>query len=55
VTDYPPVINEESGGRNRVAAEKGLNAALHWRDAKFGDGRACVNGPEIRDADGGLI
>ena len=53
MTDYPPVINEESGGRNRVAAEKGLNAALHWRDAMCG-GRAEVNAG-LRDADGGLI
>jgi len=39
----------------RIAGEQGLKAALHWRDAKFGDGRARVNGPEIRDADGRLI
>ncbi len=38
----------------RLAGEQGLKAALHWRDAKFGDGRARVNGPEIRDADGRL-
>lgn len=39
----------------RRAGEEGLKAALHWRDAKFGDGRARVNGPEIRDADGRLV
>lgn len=39
----------------RISGEQGLKAALHWRDAKFGDGRARVNGAEIRDADGRLI
>lgn len=39
----------------RLAGEQGLKAALHWRDAKFGDGRARVNGPEIRDENGRLI
>ena len=39
----------------RIAGEQGLKAALHWRDAKFGDGRARVNGPEIRDENGRLI
>jgi len=39
----------------RIAGEQGLKAALHWRDAKFGDGRARVNGAEIRDADGRLV
>lgn len=39
----------------RIAAEQGLKAALHWRDAKFGDGRARVEGPEIRDEQGRLI
>ena len=42
----------EFGRRSR---EEGLKAALHWRDAKFGDGRARVNGPELRDADGRLV
>lgn len=37
------------------AAEAGLKTALHERDAPFGDGRARVNGPERRDADGKLI
>ncbi len=35
--------------------EHGLKAALQARDAKFGDGRARVNGPELRDSDGNLI
>lgn len=39
----------------RIAAEQGLKAALHWRDAKFGDGRARVEGPEVRDEHGRLV
>ena len=35
--------------------ENGLKATLRARDAKFGDGRAKVHGPEIRDADGNLV
>jgi enoyl-CoA hydratase len=35
--------------------EKGLKGAFKERDAKFGDGRVCVDGPEIRDAEGRLI
>ena len=38
----------------KTAAEKGLKTALQERDAKFGDGRARVNGPELRDARGHL-
>jgi enoyl-CoA hydratase len=38
----------------RIAGEQGLKAALHWRDAKFGDGRARVEGPEVRDENGRL-
>jgi len=34
--------------------EKGLKATLRERDAKFGDGRAKVKGPEIRDDEGRL-
>ena len=34
--------------------EKGLKEALRARDAKFGDGRARVDGPELRDARGRL-
>lgn len=39
----------------RIAGEQGLKAALHWRDAKFGDGRARVHGPEVRDENGRLV
>ncbi|MFN0093374.1 MAG: crotonase/enoyl-CoA hydratase family protein [Dehalococcoidia bacterium] len=39
----------------RIAGEQGLKAALHWRDAKFGDGKARVEGPEIRDENGRLL
>jgi enoyl-CoA hydratase len=39
----------------RIAAEQGLKAALTWRDAKFGDGMARVEGPEVRDERGYLI
>ena len=38
----------------RIAGERGLGAALHWRDGKFGDGRARVEGPELRDENGYL-
>jgi enoyl-CoA hydratase len=41
-------------GFMQTAAEKGLKTALKERDAKFGDGRARVNGPELRDARGHL-
>jgi enoyl-CoA hydratase len=39
----------------RLAREQGLRAALRERDRQFGDGRARVDGPEIRDADGRLV
>jgi enoyl-CoA hydratase len=39
----------------RNAAELGLREALRQRDAPFGDGRARVNGPELRDEHGALI
>ncbi|XOV88930.1 MAG: crotonase/enoyl-CoA hydratase family protein [Pseudomonadota bacterium] len=50
-------------GHNTAAArgfgasvrENGLKATLAARDAKFGDGRARVNGPERRDERGFLI
>ena len=35
--------------------EKGLKAVLRERDTKFGDGRARVHGPELRDQQGRLI
>ena len=36
-------------------ATEGLRAALHDRDAPFGDSRARVVGPEIRDEEGRLV
>ena len=39
----------------KAVKEKGLRAAFRERDAGFGDGRARVNGPEIRDAQGRLV
>jgi len=36
-------------------ATEGLRAALNDRDAPFGDSRARVNGPEIRDDQGRLV
>ena len=39
----------------RLAKEQGLKAALQERDREFGDGRARVNGAEIRDAAGRLV
>lgn len=36
-------------------AKNGLRETLRARDAKFGDGRARVSGPEIRDEDGRLV
>ena len=39
----------------KVAKEQGLRAALQERDRQFGDGRARVDGPEIRDANGRLV
>ncbi len=39
----------------RVAKEQGLRTALQERDRQFGDGRARVDGPEIRDAQGRLV
>ncbi|GJL86795.1 MAG: enoyl-CoA hydratase [Minwuia thermotolerans] len=39
----------------QVARSEGLKAALKTRDQNFGDGRARVRGPEIRDEKGHLI
>ncbi len=36
-------------------ANEGLQAALRDRDAPFGDGRARVDGPEVRDDNGRLV
>ncbi len=37
------------------AREQGLREALRARDEKFGDGRARVDGPEVRDERGRLV
>jgi len=42
-------------GFTKLAIEKGLKQAIRERDAKFGDGRARVIGPEIRDERGFLV
>ncbi len=42
-------------GFRKSVMEKGLKETLHARDAKFGDGRARVKGPEIRDSKGFLV
>jgi len=54
--------NDVRGHNTRAAREYldsvrevGLKETLRRRDAKFGDGRAKVNGPEIRDDEGRLI
>ncbi len=54
--------NDVRGHNTRAAQEyresvkaNGLKATLQARDAKFGDGRARVRGPEIRDEDGKLL
>ena len=48
--------NTRAAGEFRQAVkDKGLKTALADRDAKFGDGRARVHGPELRDSDGKLI
>ena len=39
----------------QVARSEGLKAALKTRDQNFGDGRARVRGPEIRDEKGYLV
>lgn len=46
---------ESTAGFGKTAREKGLKEALIERDAKFGDGRARVRGPEIRDENGRLV
>ncbi len=38
----------------QLAKREGLKAAFQHRDGPFGDGRARVDGPEIRDANGRL-
>ncbi len=44
-----------AAGYMRSVQEIGLRETLRQRDAKFGDGRARVDGPEIRDDDGNLV
>ena len=39
----------------RTLQEKGLREAFQERDRAFGDGRARVDGPEIRDEEGRLL
>lgn len=46
---------DSAGAFRRQVRERGLREALADRDGKFGDGRARVNGPELRDARGFLI
>jgi enoyl-CoA hydratase len=46
-----PSVSEFS----RISNEQGLKSALQWRDAKFGDGKARVLGPEVRDENGRLV
>ena len=43
-----------AGGFGRSVVDIGLRDTLRNRDAKFGDGRVRVNGPEIRDEEGKL-
>jgi enoyl-CoA hydratase len=53
----------DARGHNAAAArgfrqsvmDKGLKETIRERDAKFGDGRARVMGPEIRDEKGRLV
>jgi len=47
-------ITEAARNFGKSVAEKGLKQTLRERDEKFGDGRARVNGPEIRDERGYL-
>ena len=48
-------LAESAGAFRRTAAEDGLREALRRRDAPFGDGRARVVGPELRDDAGNLV
>ena len=54
-TDARGHLAASAGEFRRKAAQMGLREALRDRDAKFGDGRARVRGPEIRDERGYLI
>ena len=44
-----------AAGFGKTRSDKGLKAAFAERDGKFGDGRARVKGPEIRDENGRLV
>jgi len=46
---------EAARGFGKSVMEHGLKETLRARDAKFGDGRARVNGPEVRDDRGFLV
>ena len=48
-------LAESAHAFRRTAREHGLREALRRRDAPFGDGRARVNGPELRDEHGNLV
>ena len=56
-------VENDVRGHNAAAAktfgqrvrDKGLKDTLRERDRIFGDGRARVNGPEIRDEEGRLV
>jgi len=48
-------LAESATAFRRTAAEDGLREALRRRDAPFGDGRARVVGPELRDDAGNLV
>jgi enoyl-CoA hydratase len=48
-------LAESAAAFRRTAAEEGLREALRRRDAPFGDGRARVVGPELRDDAGNLV
>ena len=48
--------NTRAAGEYRKSVQEiGLRETLRQRDAKFGDGRARVNGPETRDPEGRLL
>ena len=68
MAEFERIIYQVENGRARITLNrpeklnapsmglmKELNEAFHERDAKFGDGRARVKGPEIRDDSGRLV
>ena len=57
LADFPEseTISRAANEFRESVKANGLKATLRARDAKFGDGRARVNGPELRDGDGNLI